>query len=177
VTASLTVLLGGARAGKSTLALKLAEQSGQPVTFIATAQALDEEMALRIKKHQAERPASWTTVEVPDLLAAALRGCDPESFVIIDCLTLWVANRMFAGASADEIESEAQGLADLASSRPGGVVVVSNEVGLGIVPDNALSRDYRDILGRVNATVVAKADRSFLVVAGRALRLEPLDAL
>ena len=174
---SLTLLLGGARAGKSTLALHLAHQSQRRVTFVATAQALDEEMAQRIATHQAERPNHWSTIEVPHDIAPVFDVVDPTSFVVVDCLTLWVANRLFAGIGGDDVVGEALGFAERARLHAGGVAVVSNEVGLGIVPDNALSRDYRDLLGRVNAVVATHCDEAFLVVAGRLLRLDPASSV
>jgi adenosyl cobinamide kinase/adenosyl cobinamide phosphate guanylyltransferase len=156
----LTLLIGGARSGKSSLALRLAEGE---VVFIATAEAGDAEMAERIDAHRAERPASWQTVEAPIDLAGALRDAPPDACVIVDCLTLWVANTMD--------EERAREAAALAASRPGRTIVVTNEVGLGIVPANDLARAYRDLLGRVNAIWAEAADRVLLVVAGRTLEL------
>jgi adenosylcobinamide kinase / adenosylcobinamide-phosphate guanylyltransferase len=156
----LTLLIGGARSGKSSLALRLAEGE---VVFIATAEAGDAEMAERIDAHRAERPPSWQTVEAPIDLAAALRDAPPDACVIVDCLTLWVANTMD--------EQPAREAAALAAGRPGRTIVVTNEVGLGIVPDNELARTYRDLLGRVNAIWADAADRVLLVVAGRTLEL------
>ena len=177
MTGSLTLLLGGARGGKSTLAVQLARRSGRPVSFLATAEALDEEMVERVSAHQAERPSDWRTYEVPHGLVSALDAVDPESFVIVDCLTLWSANRLFAGIDNPDVVDEARRFATRAAAHPGGVVVVSNEVGLGIVPDNALSRTYRDLLGRVNAVVAERCERVFLVVAGRLLELQtPAEA-
>jgi adenosyl cobinamide kinase/adenosyl cobinamide phosphate guanylyltransferase len=163
------LLLGGARSGKSSFACRLAEDSGRPVTFFATATAEDTEMAKRIEQHRAARPAGWRTVEEPRALLAAITSCEPEQFVVVDCLTLWVANLQGAGASPEEIDRQATALAVALASREG--VVVSNEVGLGIVPANAMAREYRDILGTVNAEFAARAQRAILLVAGRALDL------
>jgi adenosyl cobinamide kinase/adenosyl cobinamide phosphate guanylyltransferase len=163
---SLTFLLGGARSGKSKLAVELALASGLPVTVIATAEARDDEMAERIRLHREERPSAWATVEEPIELASALDAAAPETLVIVDCLSLWVANVL-----EDEVEALSEA-AVAAARRRSRVVVVSNEVGLGVVPVSELGRRYRDVLGRVNAQWAAAADESFLVVAGRRLRLQ-----
>jgi adenosylcobinamide kinase/adenosylcobinamide-phosphate guanylyltransferase len=169
------LLLGGARSGKSALAVEMARRSGAPVTFVATAEAGDEEMAERIARHRAERPAGWTTAEAPVAVLDAVRAAPAGRVVVVDCLTLWVANLLGRGAGAGEIRAAAGELAGALAERSGGAVVVSNEVGLGIVPASALARDYRDALGSVNATFAGRAERTALVVAGRALRLAPAD--
>jgi adenosyl cobinamide kinase/adenosyl cobinamide phosphate guanylyltransferase len=169
------LILGGARSGKSALADRMGRAAEMPVTFIATAAAGDAEMVLRIERHRLSRPSDWTTVEAPLDLQAAVRSAPPGHFVIIDCLTLWVSNLMEAGRGAEEIHRAAEALAEELRTRHG--VVVSNEVGLGIVPANALARSFRDVLGAVNATFAACAERSFLMVAGRALELAPVDPL
>jgi adenosylcobinamide kinase/adenosylcobinamide-phosphate guanylyltransferase len=165
---TLVVLLGGARSGKSALAVDLARRSGAAVTVIATAEALDAEMAERIAAHRAERPAGWRTVEEPLELRAAIEDVPPADTLVLDCLSLWVANVL----ERDSVEREAAAAARVAAARPGLTVAVSNEVGLGVVPATPLGRAYRDVLGRVNAAWVAVADDAALVVAGRALRLE-----
>lgn len=167
---ALTFLLGGARSGKSSLALRLADASGKPVCFLATAEAGDDEMAARIGRHREERPAEWATIEEPIDLAGALAAAPPDSFVVIDCLSLWVSNLMGGGWSTDRIDAASRGTAEAAAARSA-VVAVSNEVGFGIVPDNALAREYRDVLGRVNAAWADAAERTALVVAGRVLPL------
>jgi len=154
---TLVVLVGGARSGKSRLAVERARAHGAPVTFIATGEAGDEEMAERIARHRAERPESWTTIEEPRDVHGALAAVPASHTVIIDCLSLWMANG---------------GSGETPAPRGGLTIAVTNEVGLGIVPDNALARAYRDDLGRVNAAWVEAADEAYLVVAGRALRLE-----
>jgi adenosylcobinamide kinase / adenosylcobinamide-phosphate guanylyltransferase len=164
---SLTLLLGGARSGKSKLAVRTAEDWGGPVTFIATGTAGDEEMATRIDRHRAERPAGWATREEPIELVEALRRAEPDAFVIVDCLSLWVSNLFEAGWEDDAVEGAA-----LAVERDSPTVVVTNEVGLGIVPATPLGRRYRDVLGRVNAVFAAQAEEAVFVVAGRRLRLE-----
>jgi len=153
---TLVVLVGGARSGKSTLAVERAAAEGAPVTFIATGEAGDEEMAARIALHRAERPTDWTTIEEPVDVRGAIDSVPPGDTVIVDCLSLWVAN---GGDGA------------VLAPRAGLTIAVTNEVGLGIVPENALARAYRDDLGRVNASWVDAADEAYFVVAGRMLRL------
>jgi adenosylcobinamide kinase / adenosylcobinamide-phosphate guanylyltransferase len=165
---SLVMLLGGARSGKSTLAVQLA---GESATFVATGTAGDEEMAERIRRHRAERPAGWTTIEEPLALGAALGSVAPEGTAVVDCLSLWVSNLVAADWGDAAIEQEAAAVAQQAAARLGLTVVVSNEVGLGIVPSTPLGRRYRDLLGVVNRTFAAEADRALLVVAGRGIEL------
>jgi adenosyl cobinamide kinase/adenosyl cobinamide phosphate guanylyltransferase len=166
---SLVVLLGGARSGKSQLAQRLA---GESATLIATAAALDDEMAERIRRHRAERPAGWTTVEETLDLGGALSAVEPDRPVVVDCLSLWAANLLEAGWEDGAVEQEAATVAAAAAARPGMTIAVSNEVGLGVVPVSALGRRYRDVLGRVNASWADAADRALLVVAGRTLELD-----
>jgi len=157
----LTLILGGARSGKSTRALALAKGR---VLFVATAEALDEEMAARITAHKAERPAEWDTLEEPRNIARALRSrVDSYDTVVVDCLTLWVSNLLEVGGTPSEWVAPL-----LASYRAGKAnwVVISNEVGLGLVPDNPLGRRYRDALGVVNQLVAEAADEVTLMVAG-----------
>jgi adenosylcobinamide kinase / adenosylcobinamide-phosphate guanylyltransferase len=168
---TLTFVTGGARSGKSSYALRLAAASGAPVVLIATAEARDGEMAERIAAHRAERPPAWRTVEEPLALAAALRGLAAQEFAIVDCLSLWVSNVLEA-SGAGAVEALAAEAAALAAAHAGGCVAVSNEVGMGIVPANALARTYRDVLGRVNAIWAEAADDALLAVSGRILRLE-----
>ncbi len=167
----LTFITGGARSGKSRLALHLAEASASPVAVIATAEARDDEMRERIAAHRCERPASWRTIEEPLDLAGALRGLAAAEFAIVDCLSLWVSNLLerSAPAAIEELAGEA---AALAAGHAGGCVAVSNEVGMGIVPSNALARSYRDVLGRVNAIWADAAGEALFAVSGRVLRLE-----
>jgi len=164
------VLLGGARSGKSALAVRWGRAHDGPVTFVATGRAGDDEMADRIRRHRAERPASWTTVEAPTDPVTAVAGAADDALVIVDCLTLWVANA-FDDIGDDEVLARADALGAAAAARPTPTVVVSNEVGTGIVPADPATRRYRDLLGGVNATVVAHAVAAWLLVAGRALPL------
>jgi adenosylcobinamide kinase / adenosylcobinamide-phosphate guanylyltransferase len=165
---TLVVYLGGARSGKSRLAVERATREGAPVVFVATGEPRDEEMTARIALHRQERPDDWQTVEEPVDLELALAGVPEGATAVIDCLSLWVAN-VFETRPTEELAVAA---ARAAAERLGLTVVVSNEVGLGIVPDNALARSYRDVLGRVNAVWAAAADEAYFVVAGRALALE-----
>lgn len=173
---SLVVLLGGARSGKSRLALELASGSDGQVVFLATAEALDAEMAERIAAHRAERPARWTTVEEPVELRRALAAAEESATCVVDCLSLWVSNLLLRGDETTAVEDAARACAELAASRQGWTIAVTNEVGLGIVPATPVGRAYRDLLGTVNRIWVDAADRAAFVVAGRALPLAKTDA-
>ena len=165
-----TLVLGGARSGKSRFVQGLAENSGLAPVMIATAEAGDAEMAARIARHRAERDARWMTREVPFALVAALaEEARPGRIVVVDCVTLWLSNLMCAGQDAEAAGLElAAGLAQLA----GPVVLVSNEVGFGLVPETELGRAFRDVQGRVNQALAAAAERAVLVVAGLPLVLK-----
>jgi adenosyl cobinamide kinase/adenosyl cobinamide phosphate guanylyltransferase len=169
------LILGGARSGKSAMAERLAIESGDPVIFIATGEARDQEMEARIRRHREDRPASWETVEAPVDLLAAIASSSRGDFLVVDCLTLWVSNLLEKGMDSGEINPVAAAAAQELSRRRG--VVVSNEVGLGIVPANELARAFRDALGSVNATFAAAAERAVLMVAGRALELGGADTI
>jgi adenosyl cobinamide kinase/adenosyl cobinamide phosphate guanylyltransferase len=168
---ALTVLIGGARSGKSSMAVRAAKELEQAVVFVATAEALDAEFELRIARHRAQRPANWRLVEEPLALEEVLLGVPEEATVIVDCLSLWVANLIGREEGESEIVETARRAAKLASGRRGATLVVTNEVGLGIVPANSLARQYRDVLGRVNLTFALAADRALFVVAGMVLPL------
>lgn len=173
--AALTLLLGGARSGKSALAVRRARAFEGPVVFVATGEPRDDEMVERIARHRAERDAAWSTVEAPIDLAAAISALPPDAFAIVDCLSLWVANLLQRGDDERSVEALATAAARLAAARPGPTVAVSNEVGMGVVPPYELGRRYRDVLGRVNAIWAGHADEALLVVAGRTLVLEGDD--
>ena len=164
----LTVLIGGARSGKSSLAVELASRQRAPVVFVATAEGRDEEMAKRIASHRAARPPEWTTIEAPLDLTGVLSSLPADACVVVDCLTLWVSNLMEAGRDVAVVGAEA---AAVAAARPGLTIAVTNEVGSGIVPGDAGTRLYRDLLGSVNTTWVGAAERALLMVAGRAVPL------
>lgn len=167
----LTLILGGARSGKSRHALQLAESSGLPVTVIATAQARDAEMAARIARHRAERPADWKTVEEPLHLAAALQqAAGPGRCVLVDCLTLWLMNLLEAGEAVFATERAA--LLNVLPTLAGEVLFVSNEVGLGIIPLGELSRRFVDEAGWLNQDVARLADNVSFIAAGLPLVLK-----
>ena len=167
---ALLLLVGGARSGKSALAVRLASAESE-VVFIATGEAGDDEMADRISRHRAERPPGWRTVEEQLRVSKAMLEAPPSACVIVDCLSLWVAN-LVETLDLVEIVCEADDAAQAAAARPGRTIAVTNEVGLGIVPVTPLGRAYRDVLGRVNATWASAAAESFFVVAGKTLRLD-----
>jgi adenosylcobinamide kinase / adenosylcobinamide-phosphate guanylyltransferase len=168
---ALTVLLGGARSGKSRLAVRLATSTDRPVIFIATAEARDAEMVEKIARHRAERPPTWSTREEPRDLEGALAAVPGGATAVVDCLTLWVSNLIEHGVADGDVMEHARAAAGLARTRDGAVIAVSNEVGSGIVPMTALGRRFQDLLGGVNAAWVDAADRAGLMVAGRVLWL------
>lgn len=173
----LTLLLGGARSGKSSLAVDIATRTQREVVFIATAQALDSDMQERINRHQKERP-QWLTLEEPFDIASAIKKAPSSACIIIDCLTLWVSNLMIRETSEQEINSACTKSLSAISQRSGKTIVISNEVGLGIVPETALGREYREILGRVNQQWTRAAHQSLFLVAGRVIPLQnPQDVL
>jgi adenosylcobinamide kinase/adenosylcobinamide-phosphate guanylyltransferase len=159
-----TFILGGARSGKSRFAQALAEASGLQCRYVATAQALDQEMAARIARHQEDRGRHWQTVEAPlDLSGAIADLGQPGSILLVDCLTLWLSNLL--GAGRDPVPETGRLLDALGRSRAQ-TILVSNEVGLGIVPETPLGRAFRDHAGRLHQRVAARADRVALMVAG-----------
>jgi adenosylcobinamide kinase/adenosylcobinamide-phosphate guanylyltransferase len=173
----LTFILGGARSGKSAHAERLAGESGLPVTYIATARiSEDAEFAARIAHHRARRPAHWALIEAPLDLAGALASVDREGHcVLIDCLTLWLANLFFPadGSERLEVPHSAFDAFDTALARARGkIIVVSNEIGLGVVPMGAATRLYVDELGRLNQRVAAASARATMMVAGLPLALK-----
>ena len=161
---SIHFILGGARSGKSAYAEQLAKTQTKPVVYIATAQADDVEMQNRIAHHQAQRPNSWRTLEVSEHLDQALNTFNAEHCVIIDCLTLWMMNCF---APHPQVNSQAiEGFVESLAQFKGDLLLVSNEISMGVVPMGALSRDYVDSLGRLHQQVAARADRVTLMVAG-----------
>ena len=162
---------GGARSGKSRFAETYAARSGDDVTYLATAQAFDDEMRDRIARHRGDRPSAWHTAEEPlDVARAAWDARTPT--LLLDCLSLWVSNLLLAGEPEDRMLAATDDLLAALRERGGLSVLVSNEVGLGIVPDNALARAYRDALGRVNQRVAAASDEAYLLVSGLPLQLK-----
>lgn len=181
------LIIGGARSGKSSLAETRARESGLAVIYVATAHVdngEDAEMARRIAHHRARRPADWATIEAPLALAATLRRqAAADTCLLVDCLTLWLSNLFFAGEAARQAEAneavecpllagEVQALLDVLPQLPGRVILVSNEVGWGIVPMHPLSRLFADEQGRLNQRVAALCDRVTLVAAGLPLELK-----
>ncbi|MBK7673448.1 bifunctional adenosylcobinamide kinase/adenosylcobinamide-phosphate guanylyltransferase [Accumulibacter sp.] len=178
------LIIGGARSGKSLLAERRASESGLHVVYVATAQALDAEMSRRIEHHQARRCREWELVVEPlDLAAALRRHAAPEVCLLVDCLTLWLSNLLFAGEAVSQAEAgeplrcprlagATQALIDLLPQLPGRVILVSNEVGWGIVPLAAVSRLFADEQGRLNQRVAAVCERVTLVAAGLPLTLK-----
>lgn len=184
----LTLILGGARSGKSDLAQRLALTSGAAVTFIATMEPGDDELRAKVAAHRASRPGDWLTVEEPLAVEDAIARA-PTGTVVVDCLTLWVTNLLLARIDPEhdvvpdapaltaEISGRAAALARAALAHDGDVIAVSNEVGLGLVPPYAAGRVFRDALGAVNREMAARADRVYLAVAGLVLDLRALGAL
>ena len=166
----LTLVLGGARSGKSAYAESLV--AGPGAVYVATAEAIDDEMGERVARHRARRGEGWTTVEEPLDLAAALREhahAPGASGVLVDCLTVWLGNLMHSGR---DIDREAGSLLESLAAPRAPVVLVANEVGLGVVPDNPMARAFRDHAGRLNQALAARADRVVLVTAGIPLVLK-----
>ncbi len=158
-----TLVLGGARSGKSRYAEWLIATYQPPWIYVATAEPRDDEMAERIAAHKARRDAGWQTIEAPHELAGALDAARPNGAVLVDCLTLWLSNLM---DGPFDIEAQTARLQQVLAARTGPTVLVSNEVGLGIVPDNALARRFRDLQGTLNQKLAAQASRVVMMVAG-----------
>lgn len=170
----ITLILGGARSGKSTHALRLAKGTGKPVTFIATAQAFDDEMSARIQKHKAERPANWQTLEIPSTIAAHSDQIQSD-VVVLDCVTLLVSNllmqfvendRVNESSFLEAVRQEIDALLSVIDESEKSWIVVSNEVGLGLVPPYQMGRVYRDGLGWANQRLAKEAEKVILMVAG-----------
>jgi len=171
-TVAFVLILGGARSGKSAVACRLAQRSGSDVTFVATARPLDDEMARRIAFHIDDRPSSWITVEAPLDLPEVVAGTDPHHAVIIDCVTVWISNLVVElGLTHDEVLARVGDLVNVCGDRDATTVIVSNEVGMGIVPETPLGRSFRDLQGFANSALAVRAKHVGLVVAGRVLTL------
>lgn len=178
-----TFVLGGARSGKSAYAETLAAGSGKEVLYVATAQAGDAEMAARIARHRQQRDQAWRTVEEPLALGAAIaKWSAPERLILVDCLTVWLSNLLFAQAhifpEVGEIippacfQEERQGFLRALGQAAGDVILVSNEVGMGVIPQGAISRWFVDEAGRLNQAVAASCERAVWVAAGLPLMLK-----
>lgn len=164
-----TFVLGGARSGKSSYAEGLVTAMPQPWVYIATAEARDDEMAARIAAHRARRAAGWQTIEAPHELPEALNAAPQTATVLVDCLTLWLSNLMHAQFDTKKMTAA---LEEALGARQGTTVLVANEVGLGIVPNNALARAFRDAQGELNQRIAACANRVVLMVAGLPLTVK-----
>lgn len=170
----LILVTGGSRSGKSGFALETAGRFEAPRVFLATAEPHDEEMRLRIEAHRRARPAGWSLVEEPLMVAQALRAAVRRAgSVVVDCVTIWISNLLLAdpGFGETEAAARAQALADAAVETPAGVIVVTNEVGSGIVPDNELARRFRDCAGRANQVLARSADEVHFMVSGIAMTI------
>ncbi len=171
--AKIIFISGGARSGKSRLAERIAEGFGAPLCYIATALAGDGEMAGRIAAHRARRGEKWHTVEEPIALLEAVRAADGRyRAVLVDCVTLWLTNLLLAHEDADRALLEVRELAGLLAESTTPCILVSNEVGMGIVPDNTLARTFRDLAGRANEALAAAADEAYVTISGIPLRLK-----
>lgn len=170
---SIALIGGGVRSGKSDFAVERALREGGPVALIATAQALDDEMRARIDAHRDSRPAHILTVEEPMALADALAALPPDAAVVVDCLTLWVTNLLLAELDDASIRARFDALCSVLVAREGLSVLVTNEVGMGIVPADPLSRRFRDLAGNLHARVAGVADEVYLGTMGLLLRLRP----
>lgn len=170
----LRLIIGGARSGKSAQAQALAEgeaqRRGGAAVMIATAEALDDEMRERIARHRAERGPGWRTLETPLEVAEAISRLDPADCAVVDCLTLWLSNLMFAER---DLEAATEALLQAAGRSQSEIILVTNEVGMSIVPENALARRFRDEAGRLNRRVAERADQVTVMFAGIPLQLKP----
>lgn len=171
--AKLILITGGARSGKSRLAEKLASAFGEPLLYLATAHSGDAEMATRISRHRSRRGAAWQTIEEPCELLAVLTGHDGWfSATLVDCITLWLTNLLLDPDRCDSALDRVRELAAAATTLQTPLILVTNEVGLGIVPDNALARRFRDLAGEANEILAAAADEVYVTFAGLPLKLK-----
>lgn len=165
-------ITGGSRSGKTRFALSLGMQAPAPRLYIATAEARDDEMRERITNHKKERHGAWETIEETKDLATSVRGAEKYGVLIIDCITLWMSNLIEAGLTDEAIVAEAGRLAGACRAGRATAILISNEVGMGIVPENPLARRFRDLSGIVNQSLAASADEVYLIVSGIPLRVK-----
>lgn len=173
------LVLGGARGGKSRFAQELAARTSARVLFVATAEGLDDEMRTRIEEHKRQRPPGWRTIEVPRGIAEHIReNLGDAGVVLVDCLTLLVSNLLTSGDAGDAdaceavVVGEIERLMSVVDATDAVFIIISNEVGMGLVPDNPLGRVYRDLLGKVNQLVASRADEVYLMVSGVPLKVK-----
>lgn len=172
VSSKLIFVLGGARSGKSTFALQQGKAKS-PRAFVATGEPFDQEMASRIQKHQRSRGRGWATLEIPTRISEWLaEEGSGYSSIVVDCLTLWLNNLLRDKVRPSQVPTHVRAFLRSARACPGQVVVVSNELGLGLVPGDAISRSFRDVAGRMNQLVAAEADEVYFLVSGLPLRLK-----
>lgn len=164
--------VGGARSGKSRLALERARAFGDNVVFVATLVPGDDEMRSRVEAHRRTRPSSWETVEAPRDVARAVRDARGARCVLVNCLTLWLSNLLCDGADAETVLAGLDDAVAAARECPAEVILVSNEVGCGLVPETPLGRSFRDLAGLVNQRLADAADEAYWVVCGRAVRIK-----
>jgi adenosylcobinamide kinase/adenosylcobinamide-phosphate guanylyltransferase len=160
---------GGARSGKSRYALQLARRHGPRLVFLATAEPLDKEMEVRIARHRAERPTEFSTIEEPLEIGRAIRSAEADA-IVVDCLTLWLSNVMLSFGR--DIDADIESVAEAVSSSPATVILVTNEVGAGIIPENTLGRDFRDRSGILNQRMAAVSDEVYWMVFGCPMRVK-----
>ncbi len=171
--ARIIFITGGARSGKSRLAEKLAESFGSPLCYVATGEARDPEMTDRIAAHRARRGEEWQTIEEPRNLVERLRSADGSyQAVLVDCITLWISNLLLHYGTADPVLEEVQALVEAIKDCATPLIFVSNEVGMGIVPENALARTFRDLAGNANQLLAAAADEVYVTFSGIPLKLK-----
>lgn len=177
---SIIFITGGARSGKSNFALKLAKNIGGKVAFIATAQAGDEEMQKRIQIHRQDRPDEWTTVEEPFDVASAIDSARGHNVLIIDCITLLISNLLCSAENLDDISwiyIKIENLIKSAKKFIGTVIIISNEVGMGIVPDNRLAREFRDVAGKANQMIASSAEQVYICFSGIPVLIKDLGVI
>lgn len=171
-----TFVVGGARSGKSSFAMRLAESCGSPRLYIATAQSLDSEMEERIRRHREDRGGGWETIEEPREVSGSVmragRAGGGYRVVLIDCLTLWLTNLLMAGLDDPSVLSEVESLVSACRGSSARVIAVSNEVGLGLVPENPLSRRFRDLSGTMNQRMASAAAQAYFVASGIPLKMK-----
>lgn len=166
-------IFGGARSGKSSYAIELAKGRDKKVAFIATCQPLDKEMTLRIGLHKKKRPSHWKTFEEPKDLLGFLKGLEPDfDIVIIDCLTLFISNLLSEGLTDEEVEGLMDEILKILKAAKYKSIIVSNEVGLGVVPENRLARRFRDLAGRINQKITMDAGEVIFMLSGMPLRIK-----